>query len=191
MRTRYLLAALLSVVLAACASGATPSPTTEPSAQPPQTPAPTTEPSAQPPEAPAPTATTSVLDVKVTFDGETCTYLGPSVILDGTVMQLEYAPTEREFWGSYLMIYGVKPGTTWEMWLAAIEENPNVRDGDVPDWVYEESAAWTQGPSTMLYKIEAVKTSELDPTEYPVGAYHIVCNTTTAHPSAQLSVAGP
>ena len=111
MRTRYLLAALLSAVLAACASGATTSPTTEPSAQPPQTPAPS--PTAQSPEAPAPTATTSVLDVKVTFDGETCTYLGPSVILDGTVLRIEYA-VEREFWGSWLMIYGVKPGTTYE-----------------------------------------------------------------------------
>ena len=188
MRTRYLLATLLTVVLAACTTGATVSPVAEPSAQPPEAPA--ASPSAQPPEAPAPTATTSVLDVKVTFDGETCTYLGPSVILDGTTLRIEYA-VEREFWGSWLLISGVKPGTTYEDLVESLasDDDDDVMT-DIPDWVYQPTAGWTQGASTLLYKIESVKQGN-DLVDYAVGGYQILCDTPKGYPAVQLSVAGP
>ncbi len=187
MRTRYLLTALLSVVLAACTSGANPSATAGPNAQPPEAPAPS--PSTQPPEAPAPTATTSVLKVKVTFDGETCTYLGPSVILDGTMLQMEFAP-EKAVSGSYLWIYGVKPGTTYEDLVEVLANDDGDVTTDAPDWVYQPTLGWVQAASTLLYKIESVKLGK-DLVDYAVGGYQVMCVTPAGHPAVQLSVAGP
>jgi hypothetical protein len=187
MRTRYLLAALLSVVLAACTTGATASPTAAPSTQPPEAPA--ASPSAQPPEAPAPIATTSVLDVKVTFDGETCTYLGPSVILDGTMLRMEYAP-EEEVSNSYLWIFGVKSGTTYEDLVEVLANDDGNVTTDAPDWVYQPTLGWTQAASTLLYKIESVKQGK-DLVDYAVGGYQVMCVTPAGYPAAQLSVAGP
>jgi hypothetical protein len=186
MRTRYLLAALLAVVLAACTTGATPSATARPSAQPPEAPP---SPSAQPPEAPAPTATTAVLDVKVTFDGETCTYLGPSVILDGTMLRIEFAP-DQEVSGSYLMIYGVKPGTTYQDLVDDLANDDGNVSTNVPDWVYQPTAGWTQAASTLLYQIESVKQGK-DGVDYAVGGYQVLCDTPKGYPAVQLSVAGP
>ena len=200
MRTRYLLAGLLSVVLAACTSGAAPSATAEPSAQSPealapspsaQSPeAPAPSPSAQSPEAPAPTATTAVLDVKVTFDGETCTYLGPSAILDGTAVRFEYAPDEQVA-SSYLMVYGVEPGITFQDLLDHLElyggEDVSAK---IPEWVYQNTGAWTHGVGAMLYTIESVK-RDSDDVDYEVGGYQVLCETPAVFPAVQLSVARP
>jgi hypothetical protein len=125
-----------------------------------------------------------VLEVKVTFDGETCTYLGPSVIPDGTVMEFEYAP-DQEAAGSYLIVYAVKPGTTWEMLLESLPGSVY----DAPEWVYQETAAGVQGAGTMLYSI-AIEKMGKDGVDYEVGGYQVACNTPAMYPAAQLSVAG-
>jgi hypothetical protein len=183
MRARYLLAGLLALGLAACSTGASTAPSVEPTAEPSPQPSASTAPS------PAPTPTTSVLDVKVTFDGETCTYLGPSVIVDGTVMHFEYAP-DQGFATSSLLVYGVKPGTTYGDLLESLANDDGDVSTDIPDWVYEPTAAWVQGAGTMLYTIESVKQGQ-DAVDYAVGGYQVMCNTPAGYPAVQLSVAGP
>ncbi len=176
------MAGLLAVMLAACSSGTSPAPSAAPSVEPTPLPTPTTA------ETPAPTSTTPGLSVKVTFDGETCAYVGPTVIPDGTVVRFEYVP-DQQVAGSYLMVYGVEPGTTYQMLLDSIEYSggDNVAE-DVPDWVYQKTAAWISGAGTMLYTVEGVKHGS-DGVDYTVGGYQILCDTPAVFPAAQLSVA--
>lgn len=188
MRTRLLLAGLLVLALAGCTSGSTPSP--EPSAEP--IPKPSVEPSVEPSAEP----TQAVLDVKVTFDGVACTYLGPTVILDGSLVRFEYLP-DTEFGSTSLLIYGVQPGTTWEMMLESAETGSV---SDPPSWVYEDTASWITGAGTMLYTIESVKMGLTNPhTDHAVGGFGLSCTTPTwyvddpdrIYHAALLSVAGP
>ena len=95
MRTRHLVAGLLAVMLAACSSGTSAAPSAAPSVEPTPQPTPTTAATPAPTASPAPTATTPGLSVKVTFDGETCSYVGPTVIPDGTMLRFEYAPDQE------------------------------------------------------------------------------------------------
>ncbi len=104
---------LLAVMLAACSSGTSVAPSGAPSIEPTPQPTPATAATPAPTASPAPTATTPGLSVKVTFDGETCTYVGPTVIPDGTMLRFEYVP-DQEVAGSISSIYGVKPGTTYQ-----------------------------------------------------------------------------
>lgn len=180
MRTRILITALLTLALAACSSGATPAPSVEP------TPRPSTAPAASP----APTPTAAVLDVKVTFDGETCTYLGPSVILDGTVMRFEFEPTPNVT-DPTLLIYGVQPGTTYEMLLESVAADDADYTTDIPEWVYQETASWVDGAGSLMYLIESVKRGTVAAGTYAVGGYHLVCVTPAMFPAVQLSIAGP
>lgn len=181
MRTRYLITGLLALALAACSSGSTPAPSVEP----------TPQPSAAPEASPAPTPTAAVLDVKVTFDGETCTYLGPSVILDGTVMRFEFAP-DPGIADATLLVYGVQPGTTYEMLLESVAAST---DGDftigIPDWVIQPTYATVDGAGSLLYLIESVKQSTLEHGTYPVGGFQVACVTPAMFPAVQLSIAGP
>lgn len=181
MRTRILITALLTLTLAACSSGATPEPSVEP----------TPQPSTAPAASLAPTPTAAVLDVKVTFDGETCTYLGPSVILDGTLMRFEFAP-DPDVEDASLLVYGVQPGTTYEMLLEAVAAST---DGDftigIPDWVIQPTYATVDGAGSLLYLIESVKQSTVEHGTYPVGGFQVACVTPAMFPATQLSVAGP
>lgn len=188
MRTKLLLAGLLVLALAGCTSGSTPSP--EPS------PEPSPVPSVTPVPTPTATPTASALDVKVTFDGETCTYLGPAVILEGTVVRFEYLP-DTEFGSTSLLIYGVQPGTTWEMMTERAESH---QLSDVPSWVYEDTASWITGAGTIVYTIESVKMGLTNPhTPHAVGGFGLGCTTPDwyvddpdrIYHAALLSVAGP
>jgi hypothetical protein len=189
MRTRHLMAGLLAVTLAACTSGSSSTPSPESTAVPTPEALPTTAATPEPVATPAPTSTTAALSVKVTFDGEVCSYIGPTVIPDGTVVRFEYVP-DQTVGGSYLMVYGIKPGTTFEDLVTAIEEDD---DGDTmtdaPDWVYQPTVGWTHGAGTMLYTIESVKHGS-DDVDYEVGGYHVMCDTPAGYPAAQLTVAG-
>lgn len=171
MRTRILLAGLLAMALAGCSSGATIAPSPEPSSAP----------ETAPPSVAAPTATPEpipeALDVKVTFDGETCTYLGPSVVPDGTVMRFEYAPNQ-EWIGTYLIVYGVEPGTSWEE-LKATEGG---KVTDPPDFVYEATAAWVHSNGSMLYTISSTLPNASNDGVYEVGGYGVGCDTPTNYP---------
>lgn len=196
MRTKELLAGLLVLVLAGCSSGATTAPSVEPSAD--------VSPLASEASAPspAPTSTATVLDVKVTFDGETCAYLGPSVILDGTVLRFEYAP-DQEASDSDLLVYGVEQGVSYQMLLAHLQVTggEDVTAG-VPLWVILPTVSVLNGPGTMLYTVESVKQtsdlvdlpgggSQVAEVEHEVGAYQVLCATPAVHPAVQLTVARP
>jgi hypothetical protein len=84
MRTRILLISVVALALVACSTGTTaaPSPAASPSPAPVGSPSPS-------PAAASPSVTP--LAVKVTFDGTTCSYLGPTVVPDGTPMRFEYS----------------------------------------------------------------------------------------------------
>jgi hypothetical protein len=189
MRTRHLMAGLLAVTLAACTSGASSTPSPEPTVAPAPQATPTAIATPEPASTPAPTSTTAALSVKVTFDGEACTYIGPMVIPDGTVVRFEFVP-DQEVLGASLIVYGIRPGTTYQDLLDSIANS----DADdisigIPDWVYQPTATWTQGASTMLYTVERVKHGS-DGVDYTVGGYHVMCDTPKGYPAAQLSVAG-
>lgn len=184
MRTRHLLAGALALALAACSVAATPEPSPTPTSQ---RAAPTATLPASTPTA-APTA--SALDVKVTFDGETCEYIGPTVIIDGTVLRFEYVP-DQAVAGSYLMVYGVEPGTTYQMLLDSLEAgggHPNVQE-NIPGWVLQQTATWTHGAGSLLYTIESTKTGT-DGIDHAVGGYQVMCDTPATYAATQLSVAG-
>jgi hypothetical protein len=185
MRTRHLVAGLLAVMLAACSSGTSPAPSAAPSVEPTPLPTPTTAETSAPTAPPAPTSTTAGLSVKVTFDGETCTYVGPTVIPDGTVVRFEYVP-DQGVASSTLLVYGIKPGTTWEMVTP-----PGTVDAyeNIPDWVYQETASWIDGAGTLLYQIQKVKHGK-DNVDYQVGGFHVACTTPIYYPAVQLSIAG-
>lgn len=182
MRTRFLLAGALSLAFAACSTGASPAPSVAPSA------APTPQPTAAATPGPTSTSTTAALSVKVTFDGQTCTYLGPTVIVEGSVVRFEYVP-DQAVAGSYLLVYGVRPGTTFDDLLESIAASEvNDVSINIPDWVYQETASWIEGAGTMLYTIESVKQGT-DGVDYEVGGYQVMCDTPAGFPAVQLSVA--
>ena len=129
----------------------------------------------------------AALSVKVTFDGESCTYFGPTVIPDGTVVRFEYVPDQTVL-GSYLLIYGIEPGTTFQDLLDSLATSGDDISTDIPDWVYQETASATQGAGTMLYTIESTKTGK-DGVDYTVGGYQVVCDTPNMYPARQLEIA--
>ena len=177
------MAGLLAVMLAACSSGTSAEPSAAPSVEPTPQPTPTTAATPAPAASPAPTATPG-LSVKVTFDGETCTYAGPTVLPDETMLRIEYAP-DQEVGGSTLLVYGIKPGTTWGM-----TSPPGTVDAyeNIPDWVLQPTAAFLRGAGTLLYTVRSVQHGS-DDVDYPVGGYHVACTTPIMYPATQLTVA--
>ena len=175
------MAGLLAVMLAACSSGTSPAPSAAPSVEPTSQPTPTTA------ATPAPTATTPGLSAKVTFDGETCSYVGPTVLPDGTILRIEYAP-DQEFAASRLLIYGVEPGTTYQDLLDSLANDDGNVATDVPDWVYQQTATFLTGAGTLVYAIRSVQHGING--DYAVGGYQLMCNTPAGFPAVQFSVAG-
>jgi len=183
MRSTCLLAVPLALVLAACTTGAPGTRSMESS-----------EASAQlagaaspsPVRTPAPTA--PPLDVKVTFDGETCTYIGPTTIVDGTVLRFEFVPDQAVSL-AWLLVYGVEVGTTYQDLLDWIERygDEDVSE-NIPPWVLEETNTSIQRAGTMGYAIEGVKRGS-DGVDYEVGGYQVMCATPRAFPATQLSLA--
>jgi hypothetical protein len=190
MRISALTAGLLTLVLAACTVGGSPAPSSVPTEVPGEpaaavtTPTPTTAPTPTPARTP-----TAVLEVRVTFDGETCTYLGPAVVPHGTMLRFEFAPDEAVS-DADVLVYAVEPGTTYQDLLDWLE----VYGGDnvaanVPPWVRQETVGYTNGAGTMLYMVEAMKPNA-DGESVAVGGYQILCATPAVFPAAQLSLAG-
>jgi hypothetical protein len=178
-------AGLLAVMLAACSSGTSAEPSAAPSVEPTPQPTPTTAATPAPAASPAPTATPG-LSVKVTFDGETCTYVGPTVLPDETMLRIEYAP-DQEVGGSYLIVYGVDPGTTIET-AHAYAPNGTKTVADPPDWVILPTVATIHGAGTLLYTVRSVQHGS-DDVDYPVGGYQVGCNTPYMYLATQLTVA--
>jgi hypothetical protein len=103
------------VLLAGCTGGTAPTGTLVPTAVPTSEPtAATTPPSTADPtcggsgcEATSPAAASA----RVTFDGETCVYTGPTVVPSPTVLTVEFAPTDE---GYAVSIVAIERGTTRE-----------------------------------------------------------------------------
>ena len=104
-------------------------------------------------------------------------------------MRFEYAP-DQSVATSILLIYGVKPGATYEDLLESLVDDDGDVSTDIPDWVYQPTRGAVQGAGTMLYTIESVKQGQ-DAVDYAVGGYQVMCNTPAGYPAVQLSVAGP
>lgn len=103
MRRSAILIAAAAILVTACSSGSTPSPSAIPPAPPP-----TTSP-APPSPSPSPSP---VANAEVTFDGTSCTYLGPKVVVSGTRMTIDFTVHYEPASVAHLIVAAVKEGTT-------------------------------------------------------------------------------
>jgi hypothetical protein len=128
MRRFTTLIGAVAVAVAACGGAASPAPTQVlATGTPAETPAPSTA-------APVTPSQTAFITVTVSFDGETCTYSGPSVVPHGStlVFTLENTPAAMaDGIGAALIVTPVLEGTTWEQVLA---DTADLRQTDTPDW---------------------------------------------------------
>jgi GH43 family beta-xylosidase len=117
----------------------------------------------------------------VTFDGEQCIYQGPSVLLDGTVLRVEYAPTIANPQDTMLLVAGVLPGTTLADVLS--EDNKNYT---MPPWLVVGYMTQQYGPGTTSYTITSFHRE-------PLGGHFLGCSmkdSTDFWPATLLLVAG-
>jgi hypothetical protein len=87
------------------------------------------------PATPPLTASPMVLSASVTFDGQACTYVGPSVIPRGAAVTFTLTNAPAALAGSLpgagLLVMPVRDGTTWETIVAYLKDH---HVADVPDW---------------------------------------------------------
>lgn len=115
-RTTWLLAPAL---VAACTAAGSPSATSAPAT-------PTPAPATGDPATPAATSKARLIPAKVTFDGTTCTYLGPTVVPIGSVIEWTFETTattaeERASWE--LLAWDLTYDATWDDIVAWAAEN--------------------------------------------------------------------
>jgi hypothetical protein len=129
------LIAAMALVVGACSAAASPAATPA---------APTATATAPVTLAPTAAATPAALQVKVTFDGKQCTYVGPAAVPGGSgnlaptsgdsVLEFALENTAAALKGSSgaaLVVLPVAPGTTW----AQILRDAAGRAGnDIPEW---------------------------------------------------------
>jgi hypothetical protein len=142
MRRLFALASAAVLALAACTGSSS---TSEPTQSPTKTEPPA---SAEPTRAP--------LDVRVTFDGEKCIYQGPTVLLDGTVLRVEFVPTVANPDDTALLLAGVLPGTTLDMVL-----DPKNLEYTTPPWLVLGYMTQQYGPGTTPYTITSFHQEDL------------------------------
>jgi hypothetical protein len=180
MRNRMLLAGLLALSVAGCSTaGATPGTASTP------------QPSiaAAVPSAAAPTPKAAPLEVAVRWDGSKCTYLGPTVILDGTLTRFTFTATGMV--PLMLVIVGVEPGTTWDQIVADLKAG--VPADEPPGYVILSGLANIPANSSALFTIS----TKVGVGETQVGGYFVGCatgpkpeGTDVMYPAALLQVAG-
>lgn len=166
MRSRMLLVGALAVVLAACSAGSGQTPSLATSAG--QSVAPQYSPT------PAPTIKDDALELAVTWDGATCTYEGPTVIIDGTLARFNYSAQDQVGLDApvVVVISGVAPGTSWESIVAYWKDNTvesTSTDQPAPDWLH-----W---PGTLFIAPESSRgfTVSTDMFGDPIGGYFVGC----------------
>ncbi len=166
----------LTLVVAACGGAASPSATSAPAAATPATatatPAPAVVTTA--PTAPAPAPTAAPTAVKVTFDGKTCTYAGPSTVPSGStlVWTFDNTPLPIDGYGSGLAVAPVVDGTTWEQILAYLAAEP--RASVVPPWLKLPDVG--EGEIKILFDTPAASGATLQ-VRLTRDAYFVTCNT--------------
>lgn len=154
VRTRSAIVVAIALVAAGCMAGSTttPTPTSPPvvpatasPAAPSAAPSPSEAPSAVP-ATPAPSLT--AVSGRVTFDGKTCTYTGPTVIPFPASLTLEYAPSKAQE-NTAVGILAIKTGTT----VAQLDDprNPAIGEGD-PSFAYVDTHLFQFGAATFEYR---------------------------------------
>lgn len=165
----------LALVVAACGEAASPAATPAPATPAPATAKPVAATPA--PTGPAPTATAELIAVKVSFDGKTCTYAGPSTVPTGSTLEWTFAntPLPVAAYVSVLVVAPVVDGTTWEQILAYLADEP--RASVVPPWLKLPGvAAGGQAEIAGLLDDSAASGRTLK-TTLARDAYYIGCNT--------------
>ncbi len=163
----------LVLVVAACSGSASPAATPVPATPTPvvATPAPVT---------PAPTATPVAISAAVTWDGQTCTYAGPTVIPRGAVVTFKMTSTPaalKGLRGGGLFVMPVLDGTTWEQVLAAREKADGTRahTSDEPSWVFLPGGVG-DSEVQILYP-ESANAGETLTTVMTRNTYFVMCGT--------------
>lgn len=179
MRNRMLPAGLLALLVAGCSTaGATPGAAS--TAQ--------SSIAAAVPSAAAPTPKAAPLEVAVRWDGSKCTYLGPTVILDGTLTRFTFTSTGTV--PLMLVVIGVEPGTTFDQIVADAKTG---RPADEPPgYVIQIGFANIPANSSALFTISSKVEGQT-----PVGGYFVGCatgpkpeGTDVMYPAALLQIAG-
>ena len=180
MQNRMLLAGTLVVLLAGCSSGAGATPGAA------STPRPSI--AVAVPSAASPTAKAAPLEVAVRWDGSTCTYLGPTVILDGTLTRFTFTSTDTV--PLMLVVIGVEPGITFDRILADVKSG--LPADQPPAYVIQMGFANIPANSSALFTI-----SSTIGVNQPVGGYFVGCatdpkpeGTDVMYPAALLQIAG-
>jgi hypothetical protein len=172
------------LLFAGCTAGAAPTAAPSLTPQPTEPTAPVASPAA--PVA-SPTEAIRSVAVKVTFDGETCAYEGPSVLLEATRLNFEFMPTSDEPRETGAVFGGVLPGTTWE----EIVDSTKVGRASVnPGWFYEAGYTVQFGPGTNSYIVRSSLFGQALAGHF-VGCMTSPSTTDTMYPAALLLVAGP
>lgn len=191
MKKRILLAGLLALSLAACTTSAGTSPSAAASAGPSTAAASPSTPAASPSSAAA-SPESVPLDVAVKWDGSKCTYLGPTVLPEGTLTRFAFTSTGPLM----LVIVGVVPGTTWD---TMVKDAAKGAMTGAPGWVIETGFANIPANSSALFTISrrvgVVGTGVTVGTL--VGGYFVGCSEAknadaslyVMHPAALLQVA--
>lgn len=142
----------VALLVAGCAGGPATS-TTTPTNPTVVTPAPTVAPTPAPTV--APTATWGAVSARLTFDGKTCSYTGPTVVTAPAHLSLEFAPTDE----GYAVNFGtILSGTTLEQVKAADGPEYGPAPGHkTPDWLFTSSWSAWMGSGTAKYSMVIYK----------------------------------
>jgi hypothetical protein len=166
MRRFTTLFGAVALAIAACGGAASPTPIPTPAA----TAAPVTP---TPAASPSPAA---FIQAKVTFDGKTCTYAGPTTVPHGStlVFTMENTPAASAD-AAALLVLPVLDGTSWEQVVA---DTAKLKQTDVPAWAVIPGAG-SDGLAEVeiLYPTSAALGTILT-TEMTRNTYYVGCGTT-------------
>jgi hypothetical protein len=165
----------LALVVTACSASTAPTPPSVPATL---TPAATTAAAVTPaattaaPVTPGATATVLMLSATVTWDGQTCTYAGPTVIPRGATLNFAITNTPAALQGGLkgasLYVVPVADGTTWQMITADAYGPPRNNVNNPPSWVLVDEVRILDVTSTTGGTLGVVMTNNL---------YDIMCVT--------------
>lgn len=134
------------VLVAGCAGG-TSQGSTAPTNPPAVTTAPTVAPTPVPTTKPSPTA----VSARLTFDGTTCGYTGPTVVTSPAVLNIEFAPTDE----GYALNFGMILSTTTRAEVEAVDADPSYGPAPghkTPAWLLPDTWAAIMGSMTLPYE---------------------------------------
>jgi len=171
MRRFTTLLGALALAVAACGGAASPAPTQVPATP---TPAETPAPSTAAPVTPSPAA---FITVSVSFDGETCTYSGPSVVPHGSTLVFTLENTTAAMAdgiGAALIVLPVLDGTTWEQVLA---DTAKAKQTDTPDWAIIPGAGSDGLAEVEILYPNSAALGTILTTEMTRSTYYVGCGT--------------